>query len=171
MQIHLLQEMLQMDYQDVIFSFIYQFGPYFNQVTIREIVEGHSYFTLHFDETVTAQVKKAQMDLLVHCWSEVDNGVRIKFLTSIILDHAKKKKQDVVTEAIKALAKVAIPLKLMHSHVMNEPSVNKSILSKLNHTRKEKGYKQLVKCPPSCLIHVCHNSVRKGMMKYSYNIE
>ena len=36
----------------------YGMGSYFNQ-----ILEGFSYFTLHFDETKAAQVKK-QMDLL-----------------------------------------------------------------------------------------------------------
>ena len=36
----------------------YELEPYFSQMTIREIVEGHSYFALLFNETVTAQVKK-----------------------------------------------------------------------------------------------------------------
>ena len=51
----------------------YALGPYFNQMTIRDIVQGHSYFTLHFDETITVQVKK-QMGLLVSYWSELDNS-------------------------------------------------------------------------------------------------
>ena len=39
---------------------------YFSQMTIKEIVKGHSYFRLHFGETVTAQVKKTkQMNLNV----------------------------------------------------------------------------------------------------------
>ena len=36
----------------------YGFGAYFHQMTVREIGEGLSYFTLHLDGTVTAQVKK-----------------------------------------------------------------------------------------------------------------
>ena len=35
----------------------YGLGPYFNQMTIREMAEGHSYFTLHFHEIVAAQMK------------------------------------------------------------------------------------------------------------------
>ena len=48
-------------------SYLVSYGlrPYFNEMTIKDIVQGNSYFTLHFDETITAQVKK-QMDLLVH---------------------------------------------------------------------------------------------------------
>ena len=42
----------------------YGLGPYFTQQTIKELVDGNSFFTLHFDETVTAQTNK-QMDLLI----------------------------------------------------------------------------------------------------------
>ena len=80
----------------------YGLGPYFNQMTIKEMVDRHSYFTLHFDETVTAQVKN-QMDYLLYCWSEVNSGVKIKYLASIIFGHAKAK--DVVIEILKALEK------------------------------------------------------------------
>ena len=42
----------------------YGLGPYFQQATVKEIIQGNSYFTLHFDETVGAEMKK-HMDLLV----------------------------------------------------------------------------------------------------------
>ena len=65
-------------------------------MTVRHVVQGHSYFN---DETITAQVKKKQMDLLVCYWIEVDNRVKIKYLTSIMLGHAKV--PTVVTEILK----------------------------------------------------------------------
>ena len=43
----------------------YRLGQDVSQINIREIVEDHSYLTLHFDETVTPKVKK-QIDLLVY---------------------------------------------------------------------------------------------------------
>ena len=42
----------------------YGLGLYFQQATVKEIIQGNSYFILHFDETVSAQMKK-HMDLLV----------------------------------------------------------------------------------------------------------
>ena len=54
---------------------------------------------------------------------------------------------------------------------MDAPNVNICILSKLNTVKKDKGWKQLVSCPTSCLIHVCHNSFRKGLLKYGFNAE
>ena len=68
----------------------YGLGPYLNEITMREIVEGDSYFTLHFDETVTAEEKKL-LDLFVHYWSEVDYEVKIKYLTSGMFGHEKTK--------------------------------------------------------------------------------
>ena len=83
------------------------------------------------------------MDLHVCCWSEVDNRVKIKYLTSVMFGHAKA--PDVVTEILKSLEKMVIPLKLMPSHGMDGQNVNKSILNKINEIKKEKGYQQLVK--------------------------
>ena len=59
----------------------YDLGPYLTQQTIKELVDGNSFFTLHFDETVTAQTSK-QMDLLIWYWSETDHEVKVKYLTS-----------------------------------------------------------------------------------------
>ena len=124
--------------------------PNFNQMTIGEIAEGHSYFILHFDETVTAQVKK-QVDLLVQNCSEVDNGIKIKYLTSIIVVHAKT--QDMVTEVLKALEKLTIPLKWILSLGMDGPNVNKSIQNKSHQIKRRKAIdSQLAtKLSDSCL--------------------
>ena len=64
----------------------YGLGPYFQQATVKEIIQGNSYFTLHFDETVSAQVKK-HMDLLVCCWSEESKEIKVRYLASIMLGH------------------------------------------------------------------------------------
>ena len=114
-------------------------------------MEGQSYFTLHFDGTVNAQVIK-QMDVLVQFWSEIHNEVRVKYLTSYMLGHART--DDVVKEMLGVLDKLAIPLRLMLSLGMDGSSVNKSIIHKINQVKKEKGYQLLVKCLPSCPIHM-----------------
>ena len=36
----------------------YGLGPYSQQATVKEIIQGNSYFTLHFDDTVSAKMKK-----------------------------------------------------------------------------------------------------------------
>ena len=43
----------------------YGLGPFFAAQTVAEIKKAKAFFTLHFDETMNAQVKK-QMDVLVN---------------------------------------------------------------------------------------------------------
>ena len=143
-------------------------GPYFAKLNVNNLVAGNSFFTLHFDKTVTAQ-KQKQMDLLVRFWSEIHNEVKVKYLTSIMFGHAKA--ADVVTEIMQALENLSLPFKLMLSLGMDGPNVNKSILAKMNQLKKEKGYPELVQSPRSCLIHVCHNSFRAGLKKYGSDAE
>ena len=51
---------------------------------------------------------------------------------------------------------------------MDGPNVNKSIIHKINQVKKEKGYQPLVKCPPSCPIHISNNIFQKGMAQCGY---
>ena len=106
---------------------------------------------------------------LFNSWLETHNEVRVKHLTSVMFGHAKA--EDVVKEMLGVLDKLAIPVRMRFSLGMDGPNVNKSIMHKINQVRKEKVYQPLVKCPPSCPIHICHSSVKKGMAHYVYNVE
>ena len=66
----------------------YGLGQYFKQATVKEIIQGNSYFTLNFTETMSAQVKK-HMGLLVCYWSEESKEIKVRYLSSIMLGHAK----------------------------------------------------------------------------------
>ena len=103
-------------------------GPDFAEMTVNQLKDSSSYFTLHFDETLNSQVKK-QMDLLLRFWSEQLQEVRVKYFTSILFGHAKA--DDVVDEMVSALRKWKIPLELLLSHGMDGPNVNKAICSKI----------------------------------------
>ena len=100
----------------------YGLGPYFTQQTIKELVDGNSFFTLHFDEAVTAQTNK-KMDLLIWYWSETDHEVKVKYLTSIIFGTATA--TIVLKEMTYALEKVEVSIRLMVSLGMDGPNVNK----------------------------------------------
>ena len=145
------------------YMFSYGSGPYFTEMNFRDIVQGPSYFTLHFYETVCGQTKKwngPTCTLLVwdQQWSE-NEVCDISYF-----GHANA--VNVVKEMLTALEELGITLKLI-----NGPNVNKSILYKLNKVRKEKGFPELVSFPTSCLIHVCHNSFRKGVLQYGSGAE
>ena len=82
----------------------YGLGPYFTQLTVKDMVEGKYFFTLQFDETLTAQVKK-QMDLLVCYWSESHHEIKVKYLTLLMFGQAKA--VDVVKGMMIATRKVS----------------------------------------------------------------
>ena len=65
----------------------YGLGPNFSHLIITNIMKGQSFFTLHFDETVTAQGKE-QMDLPVCYWSETHHEMKVKYLTSAMFGHS-----------------------------------------------------------------------------------
>ena len=73
-------------------------------------------------------------------------------------------------EILGVLEKLVIALRLMLSLGMDGPNMNKSIMHNISQVKKEKekGYQPLVKCPPSCPIHICHHSFQKGMAQYGY---
>ena len=64
----------------------YSLGPYFTEINVGEIVQGPSFFTLHFDET--------------------NNEVRVKYLTLAMFGHAKA--VNVVKEMLTALEELGI---------------------------------------------------------------
>ena len=77
----------------------------------------------------------------------------------------------VVKEMMIALEELAAPIKLMVSLDMDGPTVNISTMEKLNKIKRGKGFQQLVKCPPSCLIHVCDHRLHRGFENYGLNVE
>ena len=109
------------------------------------------------------------IDLLVYYWSDSHHEVKVKYLTSLMFEQAKA--VDVVKEMMIALERLAVPIKLIVSLGMDGPNVNISIMEKLNKIKREQGFQQLVKCPPSCLIHICHNSFCRGLEKCGLNTE
>ena len=82
----------------------YGLGSYFRQMIIKDIIEGHLYFTLHFDKTILPQTKK-YMDLLVCYWSGREHIVKVKYLTSIMFGHATASR--IVEEMLQTLEKLA----------------------------------------------------------------
>ena len=109
------------------------------------------------------------MDLLLRYWSTKHQEVRVQYFTSIMFGHAKA--EEVTKEMIAAMQKWDLPIKYLLSLGMDGPNVNKSICEKLNDKKKQQSLPQLVKCPPSCLIHVCHNSFHRGLSQYGNNAE
>ena len=100
-------------------------GPYFQQQTVEDIQRiPNTYYTLHFDETTNAQIKK-QMDILVRYYSEVHGEVKVRFLKAVMFGHAFAK--TVAYEIWRTLQQSGLSPRFLLSLSSDGPNVNKSI--------------------------------------------
>ena len=142
-------------------------GPYFLQKTIDDVLQSFAFYTIHFDETTTAQMKK-QMDVLIRYFSESEKEVKVRFLKALTFGHAKA---DTVTEELcKTIEGLGLPLQYLLSVCCDGPNVNKSIKKKLNVKLQEKFKRNLVETGP-CQLHVVHNAFHKGVQAFGDDIE
>ena len=143
-------------------------GPYFQQQIIDDIQRLPStYYTIHFDETTNAQMKK-QMDILVRYYSEKHGEVKVRFLKALMFGHAFAK--TVSDEIWRTLQESGMSPGFLLSLSSDGPNVNKSIKKSINNKLQEQFKRQLVDTG-SWQIHVAHNSFQKGIEVYGEAIE
>ena len=127
-------------------------GPYFLQKTVDDILSTPgTYFTLHFDETTTSQIKK-QLDILVRYYSDNHNEVRVRFLKAAVFGHAYA--ESVANELCETLQKFSLPLKYLLSLSSDGPNINKAIKTNINRRLQVNYQRELVDTGPSasCLV-------------------
>ena len=104
-----------------------------------------TYFTLHFDETTTSQIKK-QLDILVRYYSDNHNEVKVRFLKAAVFGHAYA--ASVANELSETLQKFSLPLKYLLSLSSDGPNVNKAIKTIINSKLKANYQRELVDAGP-----------------------
>ena len=111
-----------------------------------------------FDETTTLQTRK-QMDILIRYWSEKDNLVVTKYVTSFFF---KRTPADTVVdffvEELMDNENFKIPWDRFCGVSSDSPNINKSIYAQLNTKLKERDRKALLPFQP-CTLHVVHNNI------------
>ena len=96
-------------------------------MTVYDILSSpNTYYTIHFDETTTVQVKK-QMDVLVRYFSETNGEIKVRFSERIgIWACICRKGGD---ELLKTLEELGLPLLSLSS---DGPNVNKTVKANIN---------------------------------------
>ena len=126
-----------------------------------------TYFTLHFDETTTSQIKK-QFDILVKYYSDNYNEVRVRFLKVAVFGHVYA--ESLANELCETFQKFSLPLKYLLLLSSDGPNVNKAIKANINSKLKANYQRELVDTGP-CQLQVVHNSFRKGVEGYGSDVE
>ena len=130
-------------------------APYFTRMIVNDLVKSLLPFSVHFDETTTAQVKK-QMDLTLRYWSPTHNEVWVTSYTSLFFGHAEGEK--VAKKIYQQLVSDGIPVKRMASLIHDGPNINKTIFHQINELilQDNPDFSGLVDLG-SCSIYIIHN--------------
>ena len=151
----------------------YMFGeglaPCFKTVIIEDLKKSNLPFTMHFDETSTAQVKK-QMDMTLRYWSPTHSEVWVAYYTSLFFGHAEGVK--VASTMFNQMKDDEIPIGKLIALAQDGPNVNKTVLNELQQMIKADdpqfaGFVDL----GSCVLHILHNAFGKGLEKYGKEVD
>lgn len=144
-------------------------APCFKTVIIKDVEKSNLPFTMRFNETSTAQVKK-QMDLTLHYWSPIHNEVWLAYYTSLFFSHAEGAK--VASRIFGQMKDDGIPMGKLVALARDGPYVNKTILNEFQQMIKD-DYPQFAGFVDidSCVLHVVHNAFGKGLEIYGKEVD
>ena len=150
-------------------SYIVRFGlgPYFKTALMRDVIDSNHSYTLHYDETTTAQVRK-QFDLVVRYWSNQQQRIVVRYFDSLFFGHAQASM--VVSSMLENLANNGIPLNRLLCLSSDGPNVNKSIATMINKHLNDAHLPPLVDTG-MCNLHVLHNAFGKGIQVFGCDAE
>ena len=103
-------------------------APCFKTVIIDDVKKSNLPFTMHFDETTTAQVKK-QMDLTLSYWSPTHNEVWVAYYTSLFFGHAEGAK--VASRMFSQMKDDGFAMGKLIALARDGPNASKTILNEL----------------------------------------
>jgi hypothetical protein len=142
-------------------------APYFKERLLSDIKKSNRGFTVQYDETTTAQVKK-QMDLVVRYWSDEHNRIIVHYLESMFFGHAEA--STVKTRILQSMYANGLPLSKLLALSSDGPNVNKSITAQVNKELAECHLPTLIDIG-TCSLHKVHNAFSKGLDDFGSDSE
>ena len=145
-------------------SYVFRDGlrPLLGEKICQAVQKSEGAFTVMFDETTMALVKK-QMDLLLTYWDEDAEEVVTKDLDSLFFGRAT------AVDIVNMFCKIHdddefhdLPWEKLFSISSDGLNINKAIWQEFNAKLKALGYKGLINLI-TCTLHVIHNAFRSGM--------
>ena len=119
------------------------------------------------DETTT-QVKQ-QCDFLIRYWSESEDSVSTRYITSTFFAHTSA--NDLQEMMNNVLESSNISAEKMASLSTDDPNINKVLHKRIDEKRKEEGHPGLPPFDPCVLLHNTHGSFHKGILQYGQDVE
>ena len=123
--------------------------------------------TLLLDETTTAQVKK-QCDFLVQYWSEKEDQVVTRYLTSTFFAHTSA--DEMQKMVLDILESCDISIDKFANLSTDGPNINKGLHQRLDQKLREDLHHGLLPWNP-CTLHKVHTGFHNGLLEYGKDLE
>ena len=150
-------------------SYIVRHG--LSEVLLTELVDDVNNsietMTLLLDETTTAQVKK-HCDFLVRFWSEKEDQVVTRYLTSTFFAHTSA--DELQKMVLSILESCAISIDKFANLSTDGPNINKGLHRRLDQRLKEDLHHGLLSFNP-CVLHKVHTGFHNGLLQYGKDLE
>src|SRR3989441_242053 len=139
------------------YSIVHGLAPYFRE-KLDEEIKKCPLFVACFDEAFNRIAQRGQMDIVIRYWSEDNNQVSTRYLTSVFLGHATA--ADLQAKFLKGLGGLSLPKLIQVS--MDGPSVNWKFLEKLQADLHPDAADPQLLDMGSCGLHVIHGAFQTG---------
>ena len=97
--------------------------PYFNSLTVKDIMKSQTLYSIHFDETNNQGHK--QLDIKIGYWSNNQNKIVIHHLGTYFMGHATG--QQLMDKLVLSLQENNISLKQLQALESDGPNVSKTV--------------------------------------------
>ena len=151
----------------VSYLIVHGLAPHFREMFLSDCRAGTGYYTIHFDETTTRQIKK-QMDMHIAYWSEKWKHIVTVYIDSVFLGHADADKVEQVI--LKFIEDHTLDAKKLLQCSMDGPNVNLCFQRKINIHLVEQGGDKLVDIG-TCSLHPVHTAFTKGVEVLPFDID
>jgi hypothetical protein len=157
---------MQLERTKIGYLIVFGIAPFFRSQLLDE-VKASSNLVISFDESLNKISQSQQMDLVVRFWSNQNNEVTTRYLTSAFLKRATA--SDLLTAFLAAVDNIEIKKLIQIS--MDGPNVNKKFLSDLkDHLSEDLKLDTKLIDLGTCGLHTVHCAFKASMTVTGWNI-
>ncbi|XP_049518510.1 uncharacterized protein LOC125943340 [Dermacentor silvarum] len=148
---------MQLGKDKVGYTIVHGLAPFFRESLVSEVSQA-SHLVVAFDESLNNVAQKEQMDVLVRFWSDAEESVKTRYLTSCFLGHTRAEE---LVSAFKSATDGLSRSKILQIS-MDGPNVNMKFLREIKQELCESSDGRQILDVGSCGLHVVNGAFKTG---------
>lgn len=148
---------VQLGKDKVGYTVVYGLAPFFKEILVSEVSQA-SHLVVAFDESLNKVAQKEQMDVLVRFWSEAEECVKTRYLTSCFLGRTRAEE---LVSAFKSATDGLSRSKILQIS-MDGPNVNMKFLREIKQELCDSSDSPQILEVGSCGLHVVNGAFKTG---------